>query len=289
MKSHKKDYSYILYIDESGDTGRKNIRPDVPTGSSEWLILSGILVRVEDEAKVLPWVKTIVSKLPKHQNNSIHFQKVADRKKRIICTEVSKLKLKAFCVISNKRNIQNYSNTFAQKTAGRHQPKGQWLYFWLLRLLLESASDYAYRDTVKNRNGFIKPLRVELSKKGGLNYDHFHEYFERLRQQSQKNSLFQNSKSLKAEMMDSEQIHIYPAETRAGLQLADIIAGSFFKACDKFHTNNLDNEFAKLLRPVLAQDDRGRIPYYGLKLMPKFKDLKTHEDQKEIFRYYGFR
>ncbi len=289
MKSYYKNYSYVLYIDESGDTGRKSIRPENPTGSSEWLILSGVLIRVEDEPKVLPWIKTVVSKLPKHQNKTIHFQKVVDRKKRIICSEVAKLKIRAFCVISNKRNIQNHQNPFAQRTSGWDQPKGQWLYFWLLRLLMESASDYAYRDTMKNRGGFIKPIRVELSKKGGLNYEHFYDYFDLLKLQSKKKTLFQNSKSLKSDMMDSEQIHIYPAETRAGLQLADIVAGSFFKACDKFHTKDLNNEFAKLLKPIMARDENDRIPYYGLKLMPNFKTLEILDEQREVFNCYGFK
>lgn len=37
------DYEYVAYIDESGDQGLQKVKPLDPGGSSEWLIVSGVM------------------------------------------------------------------------------------------------------------------------------------------------------------------------------------------------------------------------------------------------------
>jgi hypothetical protein len=40
---------FVAYIDESGDTGLQKVRtPDDPIGASEWLILSCLIVSIEE-------------------------------------------------------------------------------------------------------------------------------------------------------------------------------------------------------------------------------------------------
>jgi len=54
-------YNYIAYIDESGDDGLKAVKPLATRGSSEWLILSAVVIRAGNESKVAGWVKDIRS------------------------------------------------------------------------------------------------------------------------------------------------------------------------------------------------------------------------------------
>lgn len=46
------DYEYIAYIDESGETGLKNILSIDANGSSEWFILSLVLVPKSEEPNI---------------------------------------------------------------------------------------------------------------------------------------------------------------------------------------------------------------------------------------------
>jgi hypothetical protein len=53
-------YEYVTYIDEAGDPGLKRVKPNHVNGSSEWLIVSGVVVSREHEAHVVPWIREIV-------------------------------------------------------------------------------------------------------------------------------------------------------------------------------------------------------------------------------------
>ena len=44
-------YDYVLFIDEAGDDGLTRVKPIDPDGASEWLVISGVLVRAEDEGQ----------------------------------------------------------------------------------------------------------------------------------------------------------------------------------------------------------------------------------------------
>jgi hypothetical protein len=74
---------------------------------------------------------------------------------------------------------------------------------------------------------------------------------------------------------------------REGLQLADVVAAAFFKACDKHDTGACDSQYAKLLRPRMARE-RDKISGFGVKLLPGFAKASLDADQAEIFRYYGY-
>ena len=50
------DYEYVAYIDESGDQGLQKVKPIDPDGSSEWLIVAGVLIRKGYEASAAGWV-----------------------------------------------------------------------------------------------------------------------------------------------------------------------------------------------------------------------------------------
>ena len=52
-------YDYIAYIDESGDDGLRAVKPRTFPGSSEWLILSAVVIRGSNEPEVAGWVKDI--------------------------------------------------------------------------------------------------------------------------------------------------------------------------------------------------------------------------------------
>ena len=54
------EYHYIAYIDEAGDPGLKKVKPHDKPGSSEWLILSAVVIGAPNERNVVPWVRDII-------------------------------------------------------------------------------------------------------------------------------------------------------------------------------------------------------------------------------------
>jgi hypothetical protein len=93
------------------------------------------------------------------------------------------------------------------------------------------------------------------------------------------------------EVMDPRLLYVYPHYEREGLQLADIVASAFFKACDKHDTGACDPQFAKLLSDRMARipdTTAGQIAGYGLKLLPNFRKAKLDPDQASIFKFYGY-
>ena len=51
---------YVAYIDES-DEGLRRIRPLYPAGSSEWFVISAVLVKIDRDKDLLRWVREIRS------------------------------------------------------------------------------------------------------------------------------------------------------------------------------------------------------------------------------------
>lgn len=91
--------------------------------------------------------------------------------------------------------------------------------------------------------------------------------------------------------MRLDLLRVYPHWEREGLQIADAVAGAFFKACDKYDTGSCDPQFAKLLKPKMAREpdtEAGQISGFGVKLLPNFKKAELDKDQAEIFRFYGY-
>ena len=110
----KPGYHYVAYVDESGDPGLKRIRPLDPTDSSEWLIVAGVVIDASREHKVPSWIKNALIALKSRQLKDIHFAKLNDTRRVIMCDQVASHPLR-FVVASNKKNMRGYHNPDAAK------------------------------------------------------------------------------------------------------------------------------------------------------------------------------
>lgn len=188
-----------------------------------------------------------------------------------------------FVVASNKKNMQCYRNPFADKI-----PSKNWFYCWMTRLLLERVTKFVYDHSVCE-SGAPKKLRIEYSARGGLQYAQMAAYYEWLK--LKKSRLYLPWGKIEWDVMHSDLLFVYPHLDREGLQLADIVASAFFKACDKYDTGQCDPQFAKLLEPRMARmPDRsnGQISGFGVKLIPSLHRACLDRDQEAIFRFYGY-
>lgn len=277
-------YRYVLYVDEAGDPGLRAVKPLSTPGASEWLILSGVLVRAENEQLVGDWVADLTSGIKNHQANGLHFTNLNPANKLSVCKKMANLQARYFVVASNKKNMQGYENPQAAQI-----PSDNWFYCWMTRLLLERVThfvDARKPEKPSNEGNFI---RVEYSARGGLRYSQMNAYYEWMRQKN--GPPFLPWGSIKWDTLHPNLMKVYPHKDRLGLQLADVVASSFFKACDKYDTGACDTRYAKELQPRMAREpDRpsGDIAGYGVKLLPSMEKAKLDSDQAEIFKFYGY-
>jgi hypothetical protein len=277
-------YSYVAYIDEAGDPGLQRVKPLDDNGSSEWLILSAVVIGAPNERNVAPWRNDIL-RATKSQRKDLHFTDFKPWNKRITCAEIARLPVRCFVVCSNKKNMKGYRNPFAE-----HYPAPNWFYAWLSRLLLERVTHFV-REKSLEQHREIRKVRLEFSSRGGLDTFGLTSYFNWLKLQSEEGKNFLPLGNIVWDTIDESLVFIFSHKERAGLQLADTVASAFFKACDYVDTGECNPEFAKLLEPRMGRDpdgNRGAVSGYSVKLMPKFKTADLLPVQAEIFTFYGY-
>jgi len=277
--------AFIAYIDEAGDDGLNTVRPIDPQGSSEWLILGAVVIDSTREPHAINWVQDIATSFKRHQKPGLHFRELNDANKRLVCAKLATLPVRCFAIASNKKNMRGYRNPWAEQF-----PAKNWFYCWLSRLLLERVTHFVHQRSLR-QYGEPRLLQIEYSQRGGLSYPQLSAYFDWLKMKSAADNHFLPLGDLSWDVIDKSLFQVHNHRTRAGLQLADVVASAFFKACDIYQTGKIDTQFAQLLCERMARDpDKrdGMLHGYGVKLMPKWNIAKLEPSQQEIFRYYGY-
>ncbi len=273
--------AYVAYIDESGDDGVSRVKPRDPNGASEWFALSALVVRAEAQRETV-WVRDILKDIKFDQRSSLHFQPMDDWRRTLVCSSIAKLPVRCFVAMSNKQNMRGYRNEKVEKAAplaGR-----TWFYWWMTRLLLERVTDYCEYRSLRDY-GEPRTVRFEFARRRGLTYPHFQAYLYWLRTQSRNKALFLKYGDLKWSVVDPlKEVYAYDTVERAGLQLTDAIASSFFQSVN---TDGVEpnTQHARALLPRMARNRNGRIFGYGLKLMPGAY-LERDDATREIFDFY---
>lgn len=285
MSISSDNYSYIAYIDEAGEDGLRVVRPLDENGSSEWLILGAIVIQAKHETDTISWVKDILSSFKRRQKKGLHFRGLNEVNKILVCAKMASLPVRCFVIMSNKKNMKGYKNPWAEQF-----PSKNWFYCWLSRLLLERITYFVHHHSLKTY-GTSHKLKIEYSERGGMSYPQLSAYFEWLKMKSRAGNHFLPLGDLYWNVMERDLLEVHNHNARAGLQLADVVASAFFKGCDTHHTGACDPQFAKLLKPRMARDPdnlNGLITGYGVKLMPAWKIANLENDQKQIFKEYGY-
>src|SRR5215469_2236357 len=274
---------FVAYIDESGDTGLENVKPnDTGYGATEWLILSCFLIREQDDHKCLGWVREIKSKFKISNSPFLHYKELNQLKRKIACETINEKACRFFVVASNKKNIEDHRNERAELVSGKGT---HWLYWFLCRLLLERVTCYCEERVPPAERGRWKILFV-FSRRGGLIYRDFRNYLLRLHRQSRLGKLHLHQGDLCWSVVDEDELLVLDSNQRAGLQLSDLCSSAFFQALEL--KPNFSTDCAKLFAPRLARDKRGHVLNCGIKTMPELRDMGLSKEQREIFEFYGY-
>lgn len=174
--------------------------------------------------------------------------------------------------------------------AAKHDTRSPF-YNWLLRLLLERVSNYCAERSM-NDYGEMRSLRIELGARGGVSVARLKVYlFHKLKPQSQAGTLYLPKGDIAWEVMDKEQLAIYQAHKRAGIQLADVVASALRLGVDQKPDGGTNPAFGKALLPVVATKKSGRITDFGVKLLPDAPHIKSvnfSPSQVEFFELFGY-
>jgi hypothetical protein len=126
---------------------------------------------------------------------------------------------------------------------------------------------------------------VEFSRRRGLRYAHLQAYLVWLRMQSKAGALFLKRGDLNWSVVDPiNEVYAFDHSERAGLQLSDTVASSFYQAVSGMPAPDI--RYASALEPRMARGKAGQVFGYGLKLMPdRYLDTASAE-QRAIFDFY---
>lgn len=113
-------------------------------------------------------------------------------------------------------------------------------------------------------------------------------YTQMLKDQSNAGTTYLSKRTIKTEVFDSRLIEVSQPQLNAGLQLADIIASSFFQGVDILPPTIFDSHNARLLKPRMAVKN-GVIENFGVTFLPfKYYEAKLQPQQIDLLEHYGF-
>jgi hypothetical protein len=246
------------------------------------MILAGVLVHAHNHTKPVQFKERIKGA----QRPDLHFATLKPDQRLAACEHLASKHLRWFAVVSNKRNMHGYHNP----RAARHDTRNPF-YNWLLRLLLERASGFCAARTIRDY-GEMRTMRIELGARGGVSLPRIKVYlWEKLQRQSQAGTTFLKRGSIDWSAMDRNEIEIFQAHRRAGIQLADVVASAIRQAVDLKPDGTLITAYADALRPVVASTTRGVVADHGFKLMPDPPSLwriGLSDDQVRLFERFGY-
>ena len=288
MNGERDSFGYVLYVDEAGDDGTRTFKPEDPNGSSEWLCLAGYLVRRDSDQGLPALLTTIRTEIDATQGTSLHYRNLSPSKRLRACQILGSAPARAFAVCSYKRTMQGHHNA---RAAARSGGTKQYLYNWIVRILLERVTDFCWRDS-EGHPPADRRVKLVFSHRGGHRYGQMKAYFELLRRQAIGNSTFISKRQIQPDVMSWHLIEYLPHYQMAGLQLADVVASAAYQACDT-NSPNWGCGPALALRPIMARElnveGHQQIADYGFTLLPSPFKAGLNADQRTIFEALGYR
>ncbi len=240
---------FIAYIDESGDEGftyHSNHK------SSQWLILSAVVVRRQNDHSLVAVMDDARTILKKPARYTVHFRDLKHEQKVAFAKRIAKGPLRGITIACHK-SMLNESEYLREKNR---------LYFYLTRYLLERLS-WICRDNKDGSNPNATLAEIVFSNRSNMSYDEIRNYLELLKLQSAVDSKIQ----ICWDAIDPDQIKALPHNLRAGLQIVDAVASSWYNCFENGAYGFTEHAYAKAIHPIMYRRS-GTLLGYGLKLWP---------------------
>jgi len=249
--------TFVVYVDESGDEGFA-----FGGGSSEWFVLSGVMVRKVHDLQTVKVVDVVRAQLGKPAKKQLHFRDLKHEQRLPWVDAIRRAELKTVSVLVHKPSLQE-----PEKFQERYR-----LYFYGVRSLFERVSWYC-RDHKTGHDPGDGSAEIVFSNRSGMGYEEMREYLRHLEARTGPLGV-----RIEWQVIKPNQITAYPPGKRMGLQIADAVAGSFFYAVERRH-GFTEDRYARMLKPVVYQRE-GRYLGYGIKFWPREVDDLIKSDER---------
>jgi hypothetical protein len=233
---------YRVYIDEAGDRGH---HPD----SSEYFVLSAIIVKDSDDAAVRAQLGAFRAALGRHPGHVVHFRKLSHSQKIKACQDIATMPIAAIAnVIICKCHVASALPTGEFAYIKQADP----MYLYAIRLLLERISWY-----VDEHGGgpaiatFAHLTRFKASK--------LHDY---------RAALASSPTEIRWTAYAGHPFRFDHPNTIELLQVADATASALFKAVEPDAWGNREDRYLHALRDLLYRRGVTNVTSYGLKVFP---------------------
>lgn len=263
-------HSFIAYIDEAGDDGLggRYRQPGERGGRSHWLTLSASLWRLSRDMDAVQWLRAIKDQLPEQcRDRPLHCADLTHQQKVMCALALADKPFRSICVMANKSVIPE----------GVYVEKNQ-LYFYMSRYLIERIS-WLCRDSrgsIPEGDGKVK---IVFSRRGKLSYQDFRDYLERLK------GFDDPEIQINWHVVDIPAIEARDHSTRAGLQIADVIATAMTAGLEPDFYGNCERRYAEILKPRIYRR-RGNFLSYGVKLVPRADQIELTEQQRAFVQLF---
>jgi len=259
--------SFVVYVDESGDEGFA-----FGKGSSEWFILSAVIIKKPLELETVKFVDGVRNMLNKRPKKALHFRKIKHEQRLPYIDLISQAPLKAISVLIHKPSF----------TKPEIFLKGYRLYFYAVRYLVERISWFCrdnYKRSIDYGDGFAE---IVFSNRTNMPYREMKDYLTLLRGQTGYCDV-----RIYWPRINLDYIKALSASKRMGLQIVDAVAGSFFYGVQRSDYGFAEDRYARMLKPVIYRYGRQYLGY-GLKFFPIDLDkaIEKQPHLKWIADYY---
>jgi hypothetical protein len=245
-------------------------------------MLSAIVMRSKWENDVVGWVDDIRAGLGIRQRRDLHYRTLSPTRKLAAANAIAALPLRGFVICSNKKNMRGHENKRAAKV-----PSQEWFYNFCLRLLLERVTEFCALRTIAD-HGQKLPIKIEFSRRGGHRYSQTRAYSLYLDHQRKAGSTFLEKRLVRTDMLNTDLMEDHPHDSRAGLQLADIVASAFYQAADCLGPGSWNARPAEALARIMATENGSKVDFgVCLQPTPPWRAELTTE-QQQIFEHYGY-
>jgi hypothetical protein len=232
---------YRVYIDEAGDRGHA-------PRSSDHFVVSGAVVRDEDDAALRAELEQAKSQLGLSPGNVVHFRKLPHSKKVKICRDISGFSLACISsVLICKKEPQPFPGAGIPYISNPDP-----LYLWAARLLLERIS-WFIRD---NGGGDSIVTFAHLTR---FKAEKLHSYRAAL-ESSDTKIHWPSFAGHPFRINHPDKVHL--------LQIADCSASAFYKAVERDQYGITETRYLEELRPKLYRYGTRPVTSYGLKVFP---------------------
>jgi hypothetical protein len=244
--------SYRIYIDESGDEGF-SFKPHAG-GSSEWFVLSALIVRCENDHKLIESMRNSRKMLGRAEKEPLHFVKLSHQQRLAWVKEIAKLPIRCASVLIHKPSLPNPE---VWTTNPYH------LYRYSSRLLIERISWFC-RDKHDPAKG-DGTSQIYFSNRRRMSYDQLRDYWRKLKGEKEARIVWEHINPEKFAAINHDQL--------AGLQIADCIASAHWQGVSLDRYGNSEPRYFVEMKKIAYSFKNSAIGY-GLKFWPDLKELR---------------